>query len=176
MENIQGQRPKTIRQGTNLSGPLTWLLLVFLVVAFIGTVGVMFTPSPAAALRKFFTLCFDGKYDQAWTMIADKSDYMKMKKDAKSFADAWERNKNHGTEYLNVRIDGVAWSANPPPGTRVVQITYTVMEWDEQTREKETGKPEVGLLKVKVLMDSYSGAMLVVNKDGEGWKISKAER
>lgn len=176
MENIQGQRPKTIRQSTNLSGPLTWILLVFLLVTFIGSLIVMFTPSPATALRHFFTMCFEGKYEQAWAMIADKSDYMNMKKDLKNFTDAWERNKTHGTEYLNVRIDGVVWRQNTAPSTREAKILYTIMEWDEQTREKETGNPEAGQLKIKVLMDSYMGSMIVENKDGGGWKISKAER
>ena len=87
------------------------------------------------------------------------------------FTEMWERGKNHGTEYIGVRIDGVMRSVS----TREAKVLFTLMMWSEQIREKVKGKPEEGLYKTKTLADSSVGS-IIMKLDTDGiWKLQESE-
>ena len=180
MENIQRRNTKdpttitTPKRSTSLSGPLTWILALVMLIVLAGTIRVVFADSPAAALRNYFKLSFEGKYEQAWAYIQEGSEYQKLKVDLKTFSDTWERSKNHGTEYINIRIDGVLWDVKAPPGVSQVEVRYTIMAREEQAREKDPGSPEKGIVKTKTTIDDMIGDVFLEKKDGGLWQIFKA--
>lgn len=158
---------------STLAGPLTWFLLLVVGLTFIGSVYTIFQDSPASTIRNYFNLCFDGKYEQAWnTYTMQGSDFQKDKGgDLKTFSETWERSKNHGTDYLNVRIDGVRPIAKVTGNKKMVTVRFSLMQYDEDTKEKEPGNPKAGMVKVKVLQDSYSGSLVLEQVPGKSWQI-----
>jgi len=163
-------RPKA---NHNLTGPLTWILLVVMLLVFVYGIGMMFLDSPAPVLRDYFESCFEGNYEAAWEHIMPDSVYMQQKGgDVQVFSDSWEKSKNHGTEYVGIRIDGVMWNL---AGGKA-KVLYAIMAYDQQTREKVSGSPEQGLYKVKILQDSYIGSMFMSKDDADGkWKLVESE-
>ena len=174
MENLQGTDTKRInRSESTLAGPLTWFLLLIVGLTFIGSVYTIFQDSPARAIRNYFKLCFDGKYEQAWnTYVLEGSNFQKDKGgDLKTFSETWERSKNHGTDYLNVRIDGVKAITQSTGNKKMVTVRFSLMQYDEDTKEKESGNTKAGMVKVKVLQDSYSGNLVLQHTPGKSWQI-----
>jgi len=155
-----------------LSGALTWILLAVVVAVFIfGFRSTILINTPATSIRNFFESCFAGEYEKGWDLILDGSTYQDQKGNLETFTEMWERGKNHGTQYVGVRIDGVMW--NLP--AREAKVLFTLMMWTEQTREKVKGKPEEGLYKTKTLADSSVGSIFM-KLDADGiWKLMESE-
>ena len=155
----------------NLSGPLTWILLVLLLVGFISGVKIITMDTPAKVLRSYFEASFAGDYEKAWGLILKDSAMIELKGDLDTFTETWERGKNHGTEYIGVRVDGVLRDRSGS----VAKVLYTIMQYDQVTKEKVPGRPDEGLYKVKILQDSFVGSMfLAKNSDGD-WKMKESE-
>lgn len=162
----------TVQRKFQLTGAFTWILLVIVIAVFaIGFERILLINTPATSLRNFFESCFAGEYDKGWELILDGSPYQDQKGNLETFTEMWERGKNHGTEYIGVRIDGVMRSVS----TREAKVLFTLMMRSEQTREKVKGKPEEGLYKTKTLADSSVGS-IIMKLDNDGiWKLQESE-
>lgn len=155
----------------SLSGPLTWILLVVLLFGFFYGISLFMIDTPAKAIRNYFEASFTGDYEKAWTYILENSPFMQLKGDVTTFSETWERGKNHGTEYVGIRIDGVMRNKVNTES----KVLYTIMQYDQTTKEKVPGSPEKGLYKVKVLKDSFVGSMFLAKDASGNWKLRETE-
>jgi len=53
----------------------------------------------------------------------------------------------------------------------MVTVRFSLMQYDEDTKEKESGNPKAGMVKVKVLQDSYSGNLVLQHTPEKSWQI-----
>jgi hypothetical protein len=165
MENLQRNKPTKTVSSKTLSGPLTWVILIVFVLSIFGFIQTIFSDSPATALRKFFNLCFDGKYEDAWDMVKLDSDYAKQYSgDVSKFKEMWTRTKTHGTTYLKIRIDAVLYDSKSTSERQVAAVKFTIMTQD-QNKDNKTN------VITNQINDANMGDLTLEKIKGQGWKL-----